>query len=122
MVVIVGSVEREVEVLRADDVVVDSELDTFVGGLTHVLVLVRETAGLVDRHLHKEVLRIVPVEIQATVDTSVEEAEVDTEVTADGRLPLQIGVTFHLTRYIDGLCLAVDGDRTCCPGLTPEGC
>lgn len=34
VVVIVGSVEREVEVLRADDVVVDSELDTFVGGLT----------------------------------------------------------------------------------------
>ena len=84
--------ETECEVLLVDDVSIDGELETLVGGLTEVLILVSISRNRWDVGLHQQVLGCIPIEVEGTIDTTVEEAEVETEVTGDGCFPLQVWI------------------------------
>ena len=78
------------------------------------------TGGLGYGHLHEDVLGGVPVGLEATTELTVPEAVVDTEVTADGGLPLQVGVGEDLTwREGHGTLVAVPGHLGY-PVLFPE--
>ena len=78
LVVVVGSVDTQIEILRTDDFVEDRELKTLVAGLTNVLELIAVTGCLGYRHLHQDVLRRVPVGLDATTELSIPETVVNT--------------------------------------------
>ena len=82
-----------VEVLCADRVDVNRQLDTLVGNLTHVG---RDGAEGIDIGRNgvvpDEVLGLLMIELDGTVDAVLEESEVDTDVEHTRALPLQVGV------------------------------
>ena len=88
-VIVVGQVGTQIEVLAADDLIVQSKFDTLVGGLTYILVLIDITGGVVDRHFHQNVFGGVPVEVEATTELATPHTEVETEVAGNGGLPHQ---------------------------------
>ena len=81
VVVVVCEVEAQSEVFCAHSLIEQGHLDTTVGGLSHVLVLVAVTGSLVDRHLHEDVFCGVPVEVEAATEFAVPHTEVETEVS-----------------------------------------
>ena len=109
LVVVVGQPEAEAPVFLAHDVIVQRQLDASVRGACDVLHLVAEARRGVAGHEHQHVLRGVVVEVEATVQLAVPEAEVETDVARDGGLPLQVGVAQGLAGLVDGDALAVDG-------------
>ena len=115
LVVVDGSTETQVEVLGTDNLIVQGQLDTLVGGLADVLILIAETGGGVARHTHQDILGGVPVDIQGTAQFTIPETEVETDVTGDGGLPLQVGITQTVGGNIGGDGLAIDGGRACFP-------
>ena len=82
-----------VEVPRADSVDVDGELHTAVCDFADVgLDIVEGIDNGRDRIAPDEVLGLLVVELDATVDAVVPESIVETDVEHGGRLPLQVGV------------------------------
>ena len=73
----------------------EAELKTLVLGLTHVAILVVVTCTTY-RELDEQVLSGVQVSLDGTVQLAAEECEVKSEVTCDGGLPLQVGVSHSL--------------------------
>ena len=118
----IGSVDREVEILRANEVSTQSYLDTLVRGLSHILILVGVTRRSINGQTHQVVVGRVPVAIDATTQATVPHAEVNTNVTRGGRLPHQVRIRFHLTRYIDRRYNTVNGDGRGLPGRLPQRC
>ena len=95
-VLVVSKVDggHPVEVLRADGVDVHRELDTAVGDLTHIGVDLAE--GIDDGRDGvgpDEVLRLLVVKLDATIDAVMPECIVETKVEHGCRLPLQVGVS-----------------------------
>ena len=70
---------------------VQCQFNTLVRGLADV-ALHRGIADGGDGAVDEQVLYCIPVEVQATADTLVEESEIQTDVAGDGGLPFQVGV------------------------------
>ena len=81
LVVVDGRTEAKVEILGTDNLIIQGEFDTFVGGLADILVLITETGGGITRHTHQDILGGVPVEVEGTTQFTVPETEVETDVT-----------------------------------------
>ena len=97
LIVIVGGVHAQVEVLRTDNLIEDGQFDTLIGGLTNVLVLITVTSAFGNGNAHQNILGGVPINIEATTQFSVPETEIETKVARDCCLPLQVGVSQHST-------------------------
>ena len=82
-------VQRVVLVLQDDTV--QCQFDTSVRGLADVLLHLGVTDGS-DGSGNEQVLHSVPVKVDATGEALLEEAEVETYVTCNRGLPLQVGV------------------------------
>ena len=93
LVVVDGGSEAQVIVLGTQNLIVERELDTLVRGLTDILILIAETSRGIAGNAHQNILGGVPVELDATAQLAIPEAEVQTDVTRDGGLPLQVGVS-----------------------------
>ena len=72
-----------------------AELKTLILGLTHVTILVVVTCTAY-RELDKQVLGGVQIGLDGTIQFATEQGEVQTYVTGDGGLPLQVGVSHRL--------------------------
>ena len=99
-----------VEFLRllVEDHALDRELETLVLGGTDVAELVVVATGeLIEQD---KVLGIVPVEVEGTADTVVEETIVETKVARNGSLPLEFRVRSDLVRTADGQVVAESFD------------
>ena len=76
LVVVDSSTEAQVEILGTDNLIIQGEFDTLVGGLTDILILITETGGGIARHTHQDILGSVPVEVEGTAQLTVPETEV----------------------------------------------
>ena len=82
-------------VLLVNGVVGEAELKTLILGLTHVAILVVVTCTA-NRELDEQILCGVQIGFDSTVQLTTEQGEVQTYVTGDGGLPLQVGVSHGL--------------------------
>ena len=73
----------------------ERELQTLVLGLTHVAVL-EVVTGTLYGECDEQVFRGVDVSLDCTIQFSTQQGEVQTDVTGDGGLPLQVGVSHVL--------------------------
>ena len=72
-------------------------LQSLVLSLTHVAILVVVTCTTY-RELDEQVLSSVQIGLDGTIQLAAEECEVQTNVTCDSGLPLQVGVSHGLRR------------------------
>ena len=93
-------------VLLLNSVPCDRELKTLVLGLTHVTILCVVTSTCY-RELDKQVLCSIDVCLNVTIDLTTEESEVETQVTGDGCLPLQVGIS-HCLGWSPIVCDSID--------------
>ena len=97
----VRPVDGPVEVLGAHDVGHQSHLDTKALGLADVVDDSgeggRSGTGLVE----EQVVGLVPIDVDATADAAIKEAEVETEVERRGLLPGQVLVG-HVAGHLAG--------------------
>ena len=119
VVEVVGQREIEVEVLGVDEQCIESQLEALVGGLAHVAHLIDVARRSVDLGTHQEVLGGVPINVQRTIE-AIEEAEIKTDVAADGGLPLQRRVGLHAGGGINVDGLAIPRGSRDLPSLIPE--
>ena len=94
----------------------EAELKTLILGLTHVAILVVVTCTTY-RELDEQVLSSVQVSLDGTVQLTAEECEVQTEVTCNGGLPLQVGVSHSLRRSPVRCDTVNPSSRACAVGL-----
>ena len=97
LVAVEGDVSTEVDtpVLLVHGMPGEAELNTLVLGLTHVAIL-RVVACATHGEFDEQVLCGVDVGLDATVQGTAKEREVETHVAGDGGFPLQVGVGHHL--------------------------
>ena len=87
--------EIDTPVLLVYNMPCEAELKTLVLGLTHVTILVIITCTSRGEE-NQQVLCGVQVSLNGTVQLTTEECEVETDVTGNGGLPLQVGVRHDL--------------------------
>ena len=78
------------------------------------------TSGSIYGHLHQNVLRGVPVELNATTQFTIPETEVQTDITADGGLPLQVRILQQFAGREGDDALTVNECRAGLPELFPQ--
>ena len=121
LVVIIGGVDAQIEVLRTNNFIEDGQFDTFIGGLTNVLVLITVASAFGNGNAHQDIFGGIPINIEATTQFPVPETEVETEVTTDRGLPLQVWVSQHCTGREGHLAAAARPIYCGLPILFPKG-
>ena len=96
-----------VEILRADGIDVQSQLDTLVGHLTDIGIhLTINILCRRNRIFPNQVFSLLVVNLDSTVDAILQESEVKTDVQHACGLPLQVGISI-LGRTIEAIVFTI---------------
>ena len=95
-----SNVGRDVpaQVLRANDVAAEYQLDTTVANITQIAVVAARTHSLGDRHPEEQVGGLLVIEIEATRQSVLPQTELNTNVEVGCGLPGDVLITYAIER------------------------
>ena len=121
LVVVIGGIYTYVEILRAEDLVEYRNFESFVRGLSYVLVLVAVSGSCINGDTHQNVFCRIPVCFDATTQLAIPETKVKTNVTRNGLLPFKVIVSHEFCGFVNVGGNTVNSDDASGPHvITPE--